>query len=140
MILSSTWNRLAAPSEINSRNYGDDYYVVLSPTSAGTVRLDQVRHTYLHYILDAKVLSRATTLQRLSPLLESVKSAPLEESYRFDMGLLLTESLIKAIEARLLGGLKGPDKPKEQLAWNSTRQGFILTSYFYAKLVAFETR
>jgi tetratricopeptide (TPR) repeat protein len=88
--------------------------------------------------LDAKVLSRGTTLQRLSPLLDSVKRAPLEESYRFDMGLLLTESLIKAIEARLLGGLKGPDKPKEQLAWDSTRQGFILTRYFYDKLVAFE--
>ncbi len=130
---------LAAPSEVNSRNYGDDYYVVLSPTSAGAVQLDQIRHTYLHYILDAKVLSRATTLERLSPLLDSVKSAPLEESYRFDMGLLLTESLIKAIEARLLGGRKGPDKPKEQLAWDSTRQGFILTSYFYAKLVAFES-
>jgi tetratricopeptide (TPR) repeat protein len=54
------------------------------------------------------------------------------------MGLLLTESLIKAIEARLLGGRKGPDKPKEQLAWDSTRQGFILTEYFYNKLLAFE--
>ncbi len=46
------------------------------------------------------------------------------------MGLLLTESLISAIEARLLGGSKGPDKPKEQLAWDSTRQGFILTQLF----------
>ncbi len=129
---------LAAPGEVNSRNYADDYYVVISPTSAGAVRLDQIRHTYLHYILDAKLLSRGTTLERLSPLLDSVKPAPLEESYRFDMGLLLTESLIRAIEARLLGGIKGPNKPKEQLVWDSTRQGFILTSYFYAKLVAFE--
>ncbi len=129
---------LAAPSEVNSRNYADDYYIVISPNSAGAVRLDQIRHTYLHYILDAKLLSRATTLQRLSPLLESVRSAPLEDSYRFDMGLLLTESLIKAIEARLFGGRRGPEKPKEQLAWDSTRQGFILTHYFYDKLVAFE--
>ena len=129
---------LAAPGEVNSRNYADDYYMVISPTAAGAIRLDQIRHTYLHYILDAKVLSRGTTLERLSPLLDSVKRAPLEDSYRFDMGLLLTESLIKAIEARLLGGLKGPEKPKEQLAWDSTRQGFILTRYFYDKLVAFE--
>ena len=55
------------------------------------------------------------------------------------MGMLLTESLIRAIEARLLGGRKGPEKAKEQLAWNSTRQGFILTQYFYTKLVAFES-
>ena len=129
---------MAAPSEVNSRNYADDYYMVVSPTAAGTVRLDQVRHTYLHYILDAKVLTRGTTLQRISPLLDSVKGAPLEDSYRFDMGLLLTESLIKAIEARMLGGSKGPAKAKEQLAWDSTRQGFILTQYFYGKLVAFE--
>jgi tetratricopeptide (TPR) repeat protein len=130
---------LAAPSEVNSRNYADDYYMVISPTRAGAVRLDQIRHTYLHYILDAKVMSRGTTLQRLAPLLDSVKSAPLEESYRFDMGLLLTESLIKAIEARSLGGAKGPANPKEQLAWESTRQGFILTQYFFNKLIAFES-
>jgi tetratricopeptide (TPR) repeat protein len=129
---------LAAPGEINSRNYADDYYMVLSPTSAGEIRLDQVRHAYLHYILDAKVLSRGTTLDHLAPLLDSVKTAPLEDAYRFDMGLLLTESLIKAIEARLLGGRKGPDKPKEQYAWDATRQGFILTRYFYDRLVAFE--
>jgi len=129
---------LASPGEVNSRNYADDYYVVLSPSSSGTVRLDQVRHTYLHYVLDAKALSRGTTLERLSPLLDSVRPAPLDESYRFDMGLLLTESLIRAIEARLLGGHNGPNQPKEQLAWDSTRQGFILTRYFYAKLVAFE--
>ena len=126
---------LAAPSEVNSRNYAEDYYTVISPTAAGVIRLDQLRHTYLHYILDAKVLSRGTTLERLAPLLESVHNAPLEDSYRFDMGLLLTESLIRAIEARLLGGRKGPDNPKEQLAWDSTRQGFILTRYFYDKLV-----
>jgi tetratricopeptide (TPR) repeat protein len=129
---------LAAPSEVNSRNYAEDYYTVISPTSAGVIRLDQLRHTYLHYILDDKVLSRGTTLARLAPLLETVKSAPLEDSYRFDMGLLLTESLIRAVEARLLGGRKGPDQPKEQLAWESTRQGFILTRYFYDKLAAFE--
>ncbi len=121
---------LAAPGEVNSRNYADDYYVVISPTRAGDVRLDQLRHTYLHYILDAKVLSRGTTLERLSPLLDSVKPAPLEESYRYDMGLLLTESLIRAIEARMLGGRKGPNKPREQLAWDATRQGFILTTLF----------
>jgi predicted negative regulator of RcsB-dependent stress response len=129
---------LAAPGEVNSRNYADDYYMVISPTGAGAIRLDQIRHTYLHYILDPQVLSRGTTLQRLAPLLDSVKTSPLEDSYRFDMGLLLTESLIKAIEARTLGGSKGPTKAKEQLAWESTRQGFILTQYFYDKLVLFE--
>jgi tetratricopeptide (TPR) repeat protein len=129
---------LAAPGEVNSRNYSDDYYMVVSPTNTGAIRLDQVRHTYLHYILDAKVLSRGTTLERLAPLLDSVKRSSLDESYRFDMSLLLTESLIKAIEGRQVGGRKGPEKPKEQYVWDATRQGFILTRYFYDKLVIFE--
>ncbi len=129
---------LAAPSEINSRNYGDDYYLVLSPATNTAPRLDQIRHAYLHYILDAMVLSRGTTLRRISPLLQSVQAAPLEEAYRFDIGLLLTESLIKAIEARQVGGPKGDGKEKDRYAWEATRQGFILTWYFNDKLKAFE--
>lgn len=129
---------LAAPGEINSRNYGDDYYVVLSPSATAAPRLDQVRHTYLHYIFDAKVMTRGTTLRRLSALLQTVQAAPLEEAYRFDIGLLLTESLIKAVEARLLGGPKGDAKEKDKYAWEATRQGFILTWYFNDKLKAFE--
>jgi hypothetical protein len=82
---------LAAPSEVNSRNYAYDYSMVISPTGTGEIQLDLLRHTYLHYILDAKALSRGTTLERLSPLLASVKGAALEDSYRSDMGMLLTE-------------------------------------------------
>jgi len=129
---------LAAPGEINSRNYGDDYYLVLSPSTTSAPRLDQVRHTYLHYILDAMVLTRGTTLRRISVLLQTVQAAPLEEAYRFDMGLLLTESLIKAVEARQVGGPKGDAKEKDKYAWEATRQGFILTWYFNDKLKAFE--
>ena len=31
---------LAAPSEVNSRNYGDDYYIVISPGTTGPVGLE----------------------------------------------------------------------------------------------------
>lgn len=130
---------LAAPSEVNSRNYGEDYFMVLSPSSNEPLRLDPLRHTYLHYLLDPRLMSRGTTLQRLYPLLETVKSSALDESYRFDIGLLTTESLIKAIEARQVGGRKGPEQAKEAAAWLATRQGFILTMYFYHELQTFET-
>lgn len=130
---------LATPGEVNSRNYGEDYFLVISPSATEPLRLDQIRHTYLHYILDAKLMTRGTTLRRLAPILETVKGSALDESYRFDIGLLLTESLIKAIEARQVGGRKGPEKPKEQAAWEATRQGFILTMYFFGKLTTFET-
>lgn len=130
---------LAAPNEVNSRNYADDYFMAISPSASAPLPLDQIRHTYLHYILDSKLLNRAKTLDRLAPLLEAVKPSALDESYRFDISLLTTESLIKAIEARQAGGRKGPEQPKEQAAWLATRQGFILTMYFYKQLQTFES-
>ena len=83
--------------------------------------------------------SRAAPPWSGSPLCWSrCKRSSLEDSYRFDMGLLLTESLIKAIEARLLGGRKAAGQTEGAVAWDATRQGFILTDYFYDKLVIFE--
>ena len=44
------------PSEANARNYGSDYYVVLfpspDPNSVDPLKMPQIRHTYLHYLLD----------------------------------------------------------------------------------------
>src|SRR5205085_1735083 len=66
---------LGAPGQVNARNYQADYYVVVSPTAANN-RLDEIRHTYLHFVLDPVIGKRAITLKRLEPLLESVKAAP----------------------------------------------------------------
>ena len=38
----------APPSQVNSRNYTDNYYMVLSPDATGDVPVEKVRHTYLH--------------------------------------------------------------------------------------------
>ena len=43
------------------------------------------------------------TMKRLEPLLESVKTAPMDESFKSDTSLLVTECLIRAIEARTAG-------------------------------------
>lgn len=128
---------LAAPGQSNSRNYGEDYYMVLSPGDKG-IRLDQVRHTYLHFILDPLTQKRANAVQKLAPLLHTVQNAPLDESYKQDVTLLVTESLIRAIEARTVGGRKGPEPPRQQAVDASMREGFILTRYFYDALVKFE--
>ncbi len=128
---------MAPPSQVNSRNYGDDYFMVISPTPKG-LKLDQIRHTYLHYILDPLALKYAHTVRNLSPLLKYVQNAPLEEGYKTDVSLLVTESLIRAIEARLTGGPKAPEAAKQAEVNKAMREGFILTQHFYDELVRFE--
>lgn len=128
---------MGAPGQVNSRNYGDDYYMVMTPGSSG-IKIDQIRHTYLHYILDPLVLKRANAVKRISPILDTIADAPLDESYKKDASLLVTECIIRAIEARLIGGAKGPEAPRLAAVQESMREGFVLTQYFYDQVVKFE--
>jgi tetratricopeptide (TPR) repeat protein len=128
---------LAAPGQVNSRNFGLDYSMVIGPED-DSLHLDEVRHAYLHYLLDPMTLKRANALKRLDPLLASLKNAPLAEQYKYDTSLLVTECLIRAIEARTLDGGKATEPAKRKLVDESTRQGFVLTGYFYNALVGFE--
>lgn len=125
------------PGQVNSRNYGDDYYLVVAPGSGG-LKLDQIRHTYLHYILDPMALKRANTIARMSPILKTVQDAPLDSSYKNEISLMVTECVIRAVEARLTGGEKGPEAAKQAAADHAMREGFVLTQYFYEQLVKFE--
>ena len=129
---------MEAPGQINSRNYGSDYFLVVSPTADGTLPMDKMRHTYLHFILDPLALKRANTMKRLEPLLDSVQSAPLDESFKYDISLLVTESLIQAIEARTLPGGKQADPARRATMERAMKQGYILTQYFYEGLRGFE--
>jgi len=133
---------LAAPGQVNSRNYGADYYMVISP-ERGALKLDLIRHTYLHFVLDPLMAKRDTMLKRLQPLLALVQSAPLEESHKSDIGLLVTESLIRAVEARSASSPKERDsreaeaRRKEALD-SAVTSGFILAPYFNGVLAKFE--
>lgn len=132
---------LAAPSQVNARNYGPNYFVVISP--AGPPRMEAVRHTYLHYVLDTLTLKRANALVKLQPLLEAVKAAPMDESFKHDVGLLLIESLIRALEARTMIPPEGTPKNKvrevrERKAEDAVREGFVLARYFFSALERFE--
>jgi tetratricopeptide (TPR) repeat protein len=125
------------PGQVNSRNYGDDYYMVVSPGPNG-LKMDQIRHTYLHYIIDPMALKRANTIARMSPILKTVQSAPMDSGYKNEISLMVTECIIRAIEARMTGGSKGPAAAKEAAVDHSMREGFVLTRYFYEQLIAFE--
>lgn len=156
---------MLAPNEPNARIYASDYVVVTSPTAAGAVRMDQIRHTYLHYTIEPLVYARAASMVRLQPLLKPIEEAPLEFVYKTDVVALVTECLIKAIEARRMDtGLSEPTKPggpkdrqadaqytgrlavyereSEQARRKQVdldmRQGWVLTEYFYDQLVQLE--
>jgi tetratricopeptide (TPR) repeat protein len=129
---------MGSPGQTNARNYGTDYYVVISPGTGSGLKMDQIRHTYLHYLLDPLALKYPASMEHLKPLLESVKGAPTDESFKTDVSLLATECLIRAIEARTTGSSKTPETQRQQLVEQSVEQGFILTPYFYEALVKFE--
>lgn len=129
---------MAAPGQVNSRNYLQDfYYLVVSP-SGDNVHMEAIRHTYLHFVLDPLIAKRATALDRLSPILLSVQTAPMEVDYKRDMGLLVLECLIRAIEARNPMNAKLPDKDRAALVQRDEAEGFVLTGYFYDQLRRFE--
>ncbi len=129
---------MGAPGQSNARNYGSDYYVVISPGRSGTLKMDQIRHTYLHYLVDPLALKYPTALKRLDPLLEQVKTAPMDESFKTDAALLVTECLIRAVEIRTAQGGKLPAADQERMINDSTAQGFVLTRYFQQALITFE--
>ena len=101
-----------SPRTVNARIYGTggagtDYVVVVSPSDskspAGKIPMTDVRHTYLHYVIDPLLLARSNAIDREQPILKEIRDTPLEFRYRSDTVALTIECLIKAIEARSNG-------------------------------------
>jgi tetratricopeptide (TPR) repeat protein len=66
-----------------------------------------------------------------------VKRAPLEESFKTDISLLVTECLVRAVEIRTTGS-KAEEAMRTQAVDDAVKQGYILTRTFYDEVVAFE--
>ena len=154
---------LLSPRTVNARIYGTDYVVVLSAVD-GQIRMSDVRHTYLHYVIEPLLFSRASAIDRSLPILKEIREAPLEFRYRSDTVPLTIECLIKAIEARTMDTgvpeykipavAERQDMPRyeherqvyqqkvDAVRWATVRhdmtQGFVLTQYFYEQLIQFE--
>ncbi len=128
---------MGAPGQTNARNYSSDYYVVISPTAGTILKMREIRHTYLHYLLDPLAMKNEVEFARLHPLLLVVKSAPMDESFRTNITLLVTECLIRAVELRT-GVPKPTEAERAQKLAEDDQQGYILTRYFYNALAKFE--
>jgi len=152
-----------SPHMVNARVYGTDYVVVVSPVN-GQIRMNDVRHTYLHYVIEPLLYARANAVDRMQPILKEVRDAPLEFIYRSDAVPLTIESLIKAIEARTMdtgvpvykipANADRQDLPRMEherqvyqqkvdairlaAVRHDMTQGFVLTQYFYEQLIQFE--
>jgi hypothetical protein len=154
---------LLSPKMVNARIYGTDYVVVVSPVN-DTIDMQDVRHVYLHYIIEPLLYSRTNAIDRMEPILKEVREAPLEFRYRSATVPLVVECLIKAIEARTMNtgipdyripaGVMRSDLPRyerERIATqqkqetvrvaavqHDMKQGFVLTQYFFEQLITFE--
>jgi tetratricopeptide (TPR) repeat protein len=120
---------LAAPNQIQTRSYGYEYTIVITPSPE--LRTFDVRHAYLHYLLDPMSTRYQEVLERKKGLVDHAQRAPaLADSFKDDFLLLVTESLIKAVEARL------DHKPEGVQA--ALREGYILAPYFAERLPVYE--
>jgi tetratricopeptide (TPR) repeat protein len=156
---------MLSPTETNARYNGVDSVVVVSPAAQppASVPMDLIRHVYLHFTVEPLVYTRSGAMERLLPLLKPVQMAPLEFTYKSDITALLTECLIKAIEAQTMDvGIPKPGRPdavkdrsdveryEEQMGTYERqaevvrrkrvdldmRQGWVLVEYFYNQLGA----
>jgi tetratricopeptide (TPR) repeat protein len=152
-----------SPSTVNARVYGTDYVVVVSPVN-GAIPMKDVRHTYLHYVIDPLLYARSNAIDREQPILKEIRDAPLEFRLRSDTVPLTIECLIKAIEARTMdtgipeykipAGVERSQLPiyehqrelyqqkvdaaKLAQVDHDMHQGYVLTQYFYEQLMQFE--
>ncbi len=138
---------MGSPNETDARNYGTDYYVVVFPAPnapsgaapKAALKMDQIHHTFLHYELDPLADKHFSAIKRLEPLLQSVKRAPLEEAFKTDIELLVTECLVRAIEIRTTGSKQPAEEAmRVQAVDDAVKQGYILTRTFYDTVVGFE--
>jgi tetratricopeptide (TPR) repeat protein len=154
---------MLSPSTVNARVYGTDYVVVVSPAQ-GKIKMTDVRHTYLHYVIDPLLYSRSNAIDRENPIMKEVRDAPMDFRFRSDPVTLTIECLIKAIEARTMdtgipaykipAGVDRSELPRYQYerqaveekmegvrraaVHHALTQGFVLTQYFYNSLIGFE--
>jgi tetratricopeptide (TPR) repeat protein len=157
---------MLSPHMVNARIYGLDYVVVVSPVN-GTIPMANVRHTYLHFVIDPLLFSRYNGLQQMQPIMKVIQDAPLNFEDRSNPALFTIGCLIKAIEARtkdagdfgiavyrIPTGVERSQLPRYQhqleqfqqkveaarlaLVQHDMEQGYVLTQYFYEQLLQFE--
>jgi tetratricopeptide (TPR) repeat protein len=125
---------MGEPGQVQARIYGLNYYLVITPSQ--DLKLDEIRHQYLHFLLDPLAAKYGFEINQKVTLNTIAREAPaLGLDFKEDFGLLVTECLIRALELRMD---KRPAADAQKRLDEMTEQGLILIQYFYNSLVNFE--
>lgn len=125
---------LGAPEQVQARIYRMNYYLVVTPSKEP--KLSEIRHQYLHFLLDPLAAKYAPEIHQKIELQALAYQAPsLASDFKEDFPLLVTECLTRAAELRMD---KHPKAEAEQSLQELTASGLILVRYFYEALTNFE--
>jgi tetratricopeptide (TPR) repeat protein len=134
---SRTFTVLVEPlvgNRVNFRNVGDHYAIIVGP--GPTLPLGDIRHAFLHFLLDPLVLKFQQTISTRRELLNIAAKAPqLPPTYENDFVGLFDECLVRAVELRMR---KLPVDQLEAAFSANDRTGFILVRPLYQQVVLFE--
>ena len=120
---------MGAPNQVQTRNYIDDSFVVVTP--ALELPVEDIRHAYLHYLADPLGIKFSADLGKKSALGDYALGSPLiSDMYKKDFIRLATECFIKAVESRMAH--------KPALVEQALREGYVLTPAFVELLVGYE--
>ncbi len=118
----------------SARNYGEDYYLVIAPTPQGN--LLEIRHQFLHFVLDPLSLRVADRFYHKRELLNLAAANPnLDPQFKTDFLLFGVECMIRAAELRM-NHLTAAQADAE-LTRNAA-SGFFLIRHFYNQFGTFE--
>jgi len=130
----SLYVELLAGKKTNFRNYGDHYELVVSPNK--DLPTDDIRHAFLHFLLDPIAIRYRVNASRLSPVLEYAARAPLlPAEMHDDFPAFFDECLVRAVEFRLRRLSPGDLASAIDQAESS---GYVLVRPIYAGLAGFE--
>ena len=123
---------MGAPNSIHTRSYQGAVLVVVAPSREP--RVEEIRHAFLMHLLDRLSIRFGQQIGKKAVLSRFAFFAPaLEESYKTNFQLLVTKSLVKAVEARL-----GKAAQAAAFVDKALREGYILTPHFYEQLALYE--
>ncbi len=116
------------------RNYGDHYEMVVSPVS--DLSMDDIRHAFLHFLLDPIAIRYRAEASRAAPLLEYAARAPrLPIEFHDDYSAFFDECLVRAVELRLRR--LSPASLASEID-QAESAGYVLVRPIYAGLTGFE--
>jgi hypothetical protein len=121
-------------AKTNFRSFHDIYALVIGP--GGEIPMDEIRHAYLHFLLDPLPFRHRASVTRTQPLHRYAgRAGRLAPEYRDDFEALVTECLVRAVELRLR---RLPPARVNAVLDEAEADGFILVRAFHAGLDAFE--